>query len=444
MDIKNSFLVLLLLLFSLNVFSQKGKNIAIPTPDTIKHQLDSLRELSNPKEIKINELTKNNTALGNEVKKLKDKVEKLDKENSTDWTTIFEYLMGLTALIYLLLQYKIITKIINYFKGKNEKELIVTDETENQLIPLKNGPENKLGEVIDKEKPNTRKDKIENLSNANWYVVGQSVIGKSHIENNTLCQDNHFIEDFGGNWGIAISCDGAGSAKYSHLGSKFVSERSAIIFRAIIEKNKFDKQNHLPPKENWQELSKQGLYQVYKDLEVYSKKEGLRLEGLACTVIIVIYTPFGYLVTHIGDGRAGYLNEQKEWKAMMTPWKGEEANQTVFITSSIWNEKIDSFIESNVIEEKSTAFTLMSDGCENHSFECSKINPETQEWIDLNLPYPKFFNPLVHTLNQSLKEGISHEEIKEKWTNFITSGNEGLKNESDDKTLILGILQPVE
>ena len=281
-------------------------------------------------------------------------------------------------------------------------------------------------------------------SSSKWFVVGHSIIGKSHIENNVVCQDNCFIEDLGNNWGIAISCDGAGSAKNSQLGSKFVSEHGAKVFRAIVEKNSFTKQSTLLQKENWQELAKKGLYQTYKDLESYSKKEGLRLESLACTVIIVVYSPLGYLVTHIGDGRAGYLDEQGEWKALIIPWKGEEANQTVFITSSIWNDQIDTFIESNVVETQSKAFTLMSDGCESHSFECSKINTETTEWSDPNLPFPKFFNPLVDTVMKFKKDGKSDDEIKEKWANFIESGTEGLKNEPDDKTLILGILQSIE
>ena len=86
----------------------------------------------------------------------------------------------------------------------------------------------------------------------------------------------------------------------------------------------------------------------------------------------------------------------------------------------------------------------MSDGCENHSFECSKMNPITKEWSDPNVPFPKFFNPLMGYLAKSKKDGKSNDEINTEWSKFISEGTPGLKNESDDKTLILGILQSIE
>jgi hypothetical protein len=85
---------------------------------------------------------------------------------------------------------------------------------------------------------NTQKvDKvIENaiVKNRRWLVVGDSIIGKSHIENNMPCQDYNHYEVINDIWGIAISCDGAGSASRSDAGSKFVSQKSAEVFKKIM------------------------------------------------------------------------------------------------------------------------------------------------------------------------------------------------------------------
>lgn len=451
MNIKNKLLWLCLFLpfFSLPVFSQSGKTVLKEERkisnevDTSSSQFPKITELEN----KIMELKKQSAKKDSLIKvltmqktQLTDKIVMLEK-NSIDWVSIILCVVFFLISAYLIVRHKIIDKIVDYFKVQQEENELDINSDIQKPDTIKNDALKNIINITELSKlPIVNNSK----SSSKWFVVGHSVIGKSHIDNNVVCQDNCFIEDLGNNWGIAISCDGAGSAKNSQLGSKFVSEHGAKVFRAIVEKNNFIKQNILPQKENWEELAKKGLYQIYKDLENYSKKEGLRLDSLACTVIVVIYSPSGYLVTHIGDGRAGYMTEQGDWKALIIPWKGEEANQTVFITSSIWNDQIDTFIESNVIETQSKVFTLMSDGCESHSFECSKINTETKEWSDPNLPFPKFFNPLVETVAKFKKEGKHDDEIKEKWAKFIESGTEGLKNEPDDKTLILGIFQSTE
>lgn len=438
MNIKNKLLWLWLFLafFPSQVFSQSDKISNKMTADTIFSDSTEIEKLKKENIELKKQIAKKDT----NIKELKIQIEQLASKNS-DWVRILLSIVFFLSSAYFIIKYKIIDKIIDYFKVKQEETELDINPPMQKSDSIESGA---LKNIINMNELNKEPFVNKSKTSSKWFVVGQSVIGKSHIENNVVCQDNCFIEDLGNNWGIAISCDGAGSAKNSHLGSKFVSEHGAKVFRAIVEKNNFTKENILPQKENWQELARQGLYQIYKDLESYSKKEGLRLDSLACTIIVVIYSPLGYLVTHIGDGRAGYINEQGDWKALIIPWKGEEANQTVFITSSIWNDQIDTFIESNVVETQSKAFTLLSDGCESHSFECSKINTETKEWSDPNLPFPKFFNPLVETVLKLKKDNISDMEIKEKWASFIESGTEGLKNEPDDKTLILGILQSIE
>lgn len=123
----------------------------------------------------------------------------------------------------------------------------------------------------------------------------------------------------------------------------------------------------------------------------------------------------------------------------MKPYKGEEANATIFVTSMRRGSEETFPIESRVINSQVTAFTLMSDGSERYAFEQSQMDPERKMWTDPNRPYPQFLEPLVNSIRQMKGSGSSMSEITARWQEFLNSGN-GLKNESDDKTIILGLL----
>lgn len=280
----------------------------------------------------------------------------------------------------------------------------------------------------------------------NWFVVGGSVIGKSHISSNMPCQDNHFCSSIREGWGIAVSCDGAGSAEHSDKGSEFVAEIAFKIFKDFLQLNKFTDDNILPSEEQWKDISKQAFVSIYNSLIDFSKSERIEFNTLACTTTVVVFTPIGLLSTHIGDGRAGYCNANGEWKALITPHKGEEANQTIFTTSSVWISengfKMSEVLvpESRVIKEKVIAFTLMSDGFESHSYDCSKMDNETSKWIDPNLPSDKFFNPLLKQLTSMYENNVSIDNVTSSWYKFIEGGTASIREEPDDKTLILGIL----
>ncbi|HKZ42402.1 MAG TPA: PP2C family serine/threonine-protein phosphatase, partial [Candidatus Hodarchaeales archaeon] len=279
-----------------------------------------------------------------------------------------------------------------------------------------------------------------------WYIVGASTIGKSHIAQDVPCQDNHFCEHIGHGWGIAVSSDGAGSAANSHIGSEYVSKVTCNILKKFITDNKYHIDDALPTDSEWEASSSAALREVHQRLETFAKSKGLEAPSVACTLIAVIFSPIGLLVSHIGDGRAGFCSDKGEWKSILMPHKGEEANQTIFLTSHLLQNETTFTMsgvpvpECRVIREKPTAFTIMSDGCETHSFECSKMDHETNKWHDPNIPSSKFFDPLMATLKDMSQNGVSMSEANSKWKTFLEGGTLGLKEEPDDKTLILGVL----
>src|SRR5690606_6136499 len=178
---------------------------------------------------------------------------------------------------------------------------------------------------------------------------------------------------------------------------------------------------------------------LHEQLEDFAKSNDLPIKSLAATVILVLFGKSGLICSHIGDGRAGFQDMNDDWFPILEPYKGEEANQTIFLTSDIW-ENPQEFIRTTVIKQPIQSFTLMSDGSENATFELNRFNEETQMYERLNNPYPKFFNPNVNVLRELHKSGKTAIEIDELWTSFIKNGNEKFESEIDDKTLILGTL----
>ncbi len=277
------------------------------------------------------------------------------------------------------------------------------------------------------------------MDEQNWLFAHASVIGNSHISENIPCQDDSKFENYK-NFSIAVVCDGAGSCSHSDIGSKLVTEYCTYHFEKLVKSKKWDKSKKLPNRELWHKSAKETLFSIKLDLENYSINNELDFKSLSCTVIVTIALKNGLLVTHIGDGRAGYCNFKDEWFPTIIPCHGEEANQTIFITSDIWNEEIiDNYIESNVIDDKVKAFCLLSDGCEKASFECNLFDQENEKYYDPNKPYELFFNPNVKILPQLYEQKKTQEEINSLWAKFLADGNEKLKVEPDDKTMILGV-----
>ena len=278
------------------------------------------------------------------------------------------------------------------------------------------------------------------MPSADWVFAFASVQGNGHIAENIPCQDAHRVEHYE-NFTIAIVCDGAGSCENSHKGAKQVTDSCLIHFGKRISES--DWADSLPTEPIWQETAKQTLRLVRDDLEKFAQCEELPFKSLSCTVIVVVNLPGGLLVTHVGDGRAGCCTINGDWLPALTPFRGEEANQTVFITSEIWEDSIiGHYLESQVISGPLSAFCLLSDGCEKVAFEVNLYDKTTERFYDPNRPYPPFFNPLQKILLTLHEQQKTQEEINTLWAGFLTNGLEQLRLETDDKTMILAVRLP--
>jgi hypothetical protein len=277
------------------------------------------------------------------------------------------------------------------------------------------------------------------MQNEKWIIAQASVIGGLHITDNIPCQDAHICQSIEqSDWFLCVVSDGAGSCEFSHIGSKKVVELVYLHFSELVKASKWIDDSFIPKSKVWHRLAKETFKIVFADLQEFATAENYTLKSLSATLILVITTPFGLLVSHIGDGRAGYQNLEGEWKSMLTPFKGEYANETIFITSPIWeDDKIDTYIESQVVVEPINAFVLMSDGCENACYETTIFNEETKQYENINKPFAGFFNPIIQTLKSLVEQEKKEDEINQLWEDYLKDGTEDFTKEQDDKTLIL-------
>lgn len=275
-----------------------------------------------------------------------------------------------------------------------------------------------------------------------WISAWCSKIGSSHILEGLPCQDSSkvkYLED--SDFIIAAISDGAGSCDNSQIGSSFLVDRSIEKLTTSLKLNDWLYNDDLDfNHEKWRSEAFLLFTELKEELRSKAIELELEFKSLSATLIITVSNGKFIACANIGDGRATFRNIESDWHPMIVPTKGEEANQTLFITSDLWDTNIDSeyfgsFFYSNPI----TAFALLSDGCERASFEILKYNEEEDKYFDPNTPYKPFFEPNFSNLLKLKKGKVDQNKINELWADFIEKGNPKLISETDDKSMILSV-----
>ncbi len=280
------------------------------------------------------------------------------------------------------------------------------------------------------------------MKSVKWISVCNSIIGSSHINEGLPCQDSSIVKYIENtDFIIAAISDGAGSCVNSHLGSGFLVEN--VIDKIITS---FDLQNYQDNKiteinkEIWREKSFEIFKTLKIDLEKFGIENNIEFKTLSSTLIVAISDGNFIACANIGDGRAAYRNTTDEWCSMMVPTKGEEANQTLFITSDLWEDNQNSeYFGTFFYDSPITAFGILSDGCERASFEVLKYNEEQEKYFDPNMPYKPFFEPNYLNLLKIKNSNIDQNHLNDLWGKFLDNGSKVLINETDDKSMVLAV-----
>ena len=252
-----------------------------------------------------------------------------------------------------------------------------------------------------------------------WQVVARSAIGTKHVLKKQPCQDHgNYHKLFEGEIIIGAISDGMGSAKHSDTGSKVAVEV------AISQLKNIDWQKKLTEREKAKEIFHNLLITASSELKNEAEQHGYSMQDLACTLLVFVATPDWFTAMQVGDGLLVVRSkDDKDYKLLFQPDKGEFANETTSITSSDVLDEIHIRLEPKPYEFICAA----TDGIENISLM------KREGWR----PSEKFFRPLEQYMLSQESESHKSEEIDK----FLNSDKINLKTD-DDKTLLICVFQP--
>ena len=224
------------------------------------------------------------------------------------------------------------------------------------------------------------------MSASYWNGWGVTEIGPSHTKNHIPNQDSFKVKKF--KWGIVgVVCDGLGSKKYSHIGSKALTN-ALIKASQIFDFEKVEIELFEP------------LVKSLWDINIYPYEEN----DCSTTLLFVAIKYDKVYIGRVGDGAIGILGENSKLI--------EEKKDTFVNYTTPFGR--DESIHWEIYDEKNiNSIVLCSDGI-YEDIQKDKI-------ID-------FFNEYINTYKDS-KSIKRTNEIK-KWLK-----NWPVKGHSDDKTI---------
>lgn len=193
--------------------------------------------------------------------------------------------------------------------------------------------------------------KNSSVNNCLWTAIGCETRGRSHVEEDLVCQDKTYILNENGVCAYALA-DGAGTAALSHYGAQIVTKEACRLLCLCF--------NEFFYKLSGTEVKKKIMEHLISELRKTAAYHGCSLCDLASTLLAVAVCGDCYLYLHIGDGVIGYAKNGMV-KVASAPENGEFCNTTYFVTSS------DAARMMHIGKGEDAAiygFTLMSDGTE--------------------------------------------------------------------------------
>ncbi|MTJ55061.1 protein phosphatase 2C domain-containing protein [Anabaena sp. UHCC 0253] len=253
-----------------------------------------------------------------------------------------------------------------------------------------------------------------------WKAIARSATGTSHQEQKIPCQDCGHYRIFN-DVIVGAVADGAGSAKYSQIGSELAVKTVIKCFADI---------NELPDKQGFsQPLSEMEAKEVFAKfvkevITALTKKadnKGYSFHDLACTLLVFVATPDWVAAMQIGDGFMVVHSQNSEYQLLFEPDKGEFFNETTFVTSANALEEM----QVQVISGKQEFICASTDGLE-------KVAIRLSDWK----PFAPFFKPF----EEYLRETDNPEDDEKYVIDFLNSERLNSRTD-DDKTLLLCLFE---
>ncbi len=249
-----------------------------------------------------------------------------------------------------------------------------------------------------------------------WRYASASVVGLSHLNQDTECQDRLLLSTIETNEGevlIAVIADGAGSTSEGQRGAQIACETFVEQISGFLNSgNASVKSLNADFGKLWISHFQQQISEVARE----GKKD---VREFASTLVSAVVGAEIAIFYQVGDGAAVFSvsGTSESYRFGIEPEDAEYVNMTNFIT----DETAAECLRFVLIEEAIEDLILFSDGIYAVAVDYQK-----------NKPHEPFLMPMI----APLRNGNSLNGLNEKLENFLASPKLNEKTD-DDKTIIL-------
>lgn len=260
-----------------------------------------------------------------------------------------------------------------------------------------------------------------------WKVAKAYTRGLYHIEKNMPCQDfsafySRKLSTDGSSCFLGALADGAGFAKYAHIGAKQAVRTVLNKYTCLLQSEE------APSIQVLQDTFWNTLRSIEAKFYRLSRRYGVSPDQFSTTLLFILIWRDQVFAVQVGDGFILLRKaDSQDYELVFLPDKGEYMNETTFIPKSgnkdindIRGEK-KSEVRFYMKSEQVDFFALSTDGIENVAFH-------VKNWQ----PHPGFFKPLEDHLSVSSPKNFERDLLR-----FLRTKELREKNR-DDKSMLVG------
>ncbi len=237
------------------------------------------------------------------------------------------------------------------------------------------------------------------LEKANFRMIAASRRGRSHEHSGTFRDDDYYMAyDDASGFGIMVTTDGAGSAKFSRKGAKIAAETCGTYL--LQQATQWEPQAHLI--RQWSNLKIEAKNSIHthfyyafhhaakmavQQIEQEAQQVKAMVRDFATTLLAtVFYHHAGQLFVAscwIGDGAIAVYGPRGKVRLMGSPDSGEYAGQTRFLDANILTSTDFGKRIGVGCFDDALALLLMTDGVSDTYFETEHQLQRSEGWDGL-------------------------------------------------------------
>lgn len=147
------------------------------------------------------------------------------------------------------------------------------------------------------------------------FSYGFSLVGPTHVELQTVCQDSNYIKKVSESLVIAAVADGLGSCEYSDIGSKVAVQTSVDYCTEHYSASVSDEEAF--------QIIKDSFQKAFNEIELIAQKESHDLDQYDTTLTMAILDKGVLFYGHSGDGGIIALSEDGLYEKITTEQNDE-------------------------------------------------------------------------------------------------------------------------